>query len=288
MQTFKYRAARWSIRELSGYVHSDFDKDDLWVESKYTLDQAKEKFPEWYEKVIVNGEKMSGTWTCKRDLYEWWKRQILEGASYGHRFWCVMMLAIYAAKCDIPFEELEKDSYELIPFLNSVNPVEPFTGHDVNSALECYDIQFKHFPIDDISKLSAISITKNKRNGRSQEIHLERARAVQLVDYPNYEWRNKDGAPSKEKMVRDYAAFHPDQSVTEIARALEVSRTTVYKYLGKVKKTVKKENTAEAKPDFMNADGILIERVDKSDQEKQLERMMAYRDMMDKLKEKQK
>jgi len=291
MKAFKCRSARWAVRELSGYVRSEFDESDLWIESKYTLDQAKEKFPEWYEKVIENNEKMEGTWTCKRDLYDWWKRKLIEpetGASYGHRFWCVMMLAIYAIKCNVSFDELEKDAHDLIPFLDSLNKNEPFTKHDVKSALECYDISFKHFPIDDIAKLSAIPIQKNKRNGRKQEIHLERARAVQLVDYPNFEWRNKDGAPTKEKLVRDYAANHPEQSITEIARALNISRPTVYKYLGKGEKTVKKENTAEVNVDFMTADGILIERAEKTDKEKQLERMMAYRDMMEKMRERTK
>lgn len=262
MEVFKYRTARWDIRELSRYVRSEFDKNDLWTESRYTLEEAREKFPEWYEKVILNGEKLTGTWTCKRDLYDWWKRKIMEpktGASYGHRFWCVMMLAIYAVKCDITFEELEKDAYDLIPFLDSINQSEPFTQHDVRSALECYDIQFKHFPIDDISLLSAIPIQKNKRNGQKQADHLEEARAIRDIRQRRNgsKWDDNNGRKSKERMVRDYAAIHPDQSVTDIARALGISRTTVYKYLGRGEKTVKKENTAEVNVDFMTADGIL-------------------------------
>ena len=290
MKVFKCRSTRWDVRELSGYVRSDFDRNDLWTESRYTLDEAKEKFPEWYDKVIVKGEKLSGTWTCKRDLYDWWKRKILEpetGASYGHRFWCVMMLTIYAVKCDIPFEELEKDAYDLIPFLDSINKADPFTQHDVRSALECYDIQFKHFPIDDIAKLSAISITKNKRNGQKQADHLEEARAIRDIRQRRNgtKWDDKNGRKPKEKLVRDYAAIHPEQSITEIARALNISRPTVYKYLGKGEKTVKKENTAEVNVDFMTADGILIERAEKTDKERQLERMMAYRDMLEKMRE---
>ena len=38
-----------------------------------------------------------------------------------------MALAIYAIKCDIPFLELEQDSYDLIPRMNEANPQEPFT-----------------------------------------------------------------------------------------------------------------------------------------------------------------
>ena len=88
-----------------------------------------------------------------------------------------MCLAIYAVKCDIPYEKLEKDAYDLVPFLNDINPEEPFTVDYVNSALECYDDRYYTFPIKDISKLSGIEIQKNKRNGRKQRLHLKLARA---------------------------------------------------------------------------------------------------------------
>ena len=289
MKVFKYRSDHWNVNELSEYVHSTFSKEDIWIENRYTLEQAKKKFPEWYEKVIENGETMDGTWTCKRDLYDWWKRQLESGATYGHRFWGIMMLAIYAIKCDIPYEELEKDAYGFMPFMNSLNTSKPFTRHDVASALECYDIQFKHFPINDISRLAAIPIQKNKRNGQKQSDHLEEARAVRDIRQRRNgtKWDDGNGRKSKEKIVRDYAAVHPDHSVTEIARALEISRPTVYKYLGKAEKKMDKEEK-EIRVDFITSDGILIERVSDKDKEERLKRMMAYRDMMEKQENKNK
>lgn len=228
MKVFRCSSSRCSLKELSGYVYSDFDYSDLWIESRYTLEQAKKKFPEWYEKVIVNGENLNGTWTNKPDLYNWWLRKIREGASYGHRFWCVMMLTIYAIKCDIPFEKLEEDAYGLIPFLDSINKQEPFTRHDVRSALECYDIQFKHFPIDDISRLSGIPIQKNKRNGRTQEKHLAGARAIRDINNDN--WREGNGRKSKENIVREWRSKHPDGRKCECARDTGLSKPTVYKH----------------------------------------------------------
>lgn len=84
-------------------------------------------------------------------------------------------------------------------------------------------------------------IEKNKRNHRSQKDHLERARAVQNVDYPNGSWRNRDGRPKgsknkeckKKDLILEYAAVHPEASVTEISKALGISRPTIYKYLEK-------------------------------------------------------
>ena len=141
-----------------------------------------------------------------------------------------MTLAIYAVKCNVDYDELKKDAYDLIEFMNRVDPQNEFTRNDVESALECYDERYNMFPRDDISKLTAIDIPKNKRNGRSQKQHISVMNAIREITHPGGSWRNKNGAPSKEQLVKDYIAENQDKSVTEIARALNVSRPTVYKY----------------------------------------------------------
>lgn len=49
----------------------------------------------------------------------------------------------------------------------------------------------------------------------------------------NRNWWDNAGRPvgsgTKEQLVKDYIAENPDKSVTEVARALNVSRPTVYK-----------------------------------------------------------
>lgn len=62
--------------------------------SSLTLEEARNKFPEWYERRIIE-QKPRGTWICKRDLYDWWQRRLLE-IQEGHRYYGVMCLAIYA------------------------------------------------------------------------------------------------------------------------------------------------------------------------------------------------
>lgn len=54
--------------------------------------------------------------------------------------------------------------------------------------------------------------------------------AIRDVMYPNGEWRNKNGRPSKRDLVVNYVKENPNATVTEIAKALNISRTTVYKY----------------------------------------------------------
>src|SRR5699024_7000988 len=125
------------------YLHSFLSEEDRKIikledinyayKTEYTLEEAKEKFPEWYEKVILNKDKSTKKWSVKRDLYDWWKRKIQDGASFGHRYFCIMCLAIYAIKCDVTEQELREDAYELIPFLNALNTEDPFTAEDVES-----------------------------------------------------------------------------------------------------------------------------------------------------------
>lgn len=198
--------------------------------SKYTLDEAKEKFPEWYQRVIIDGEKNSAKWHIKPDLYYWWLRQ-RDKISGGHRYFYLMCMCIYAVKCDIPKKQVKKDMEEIFDYLSDIQHTNELTEDDLNSALEAYDRGYYNFTRDDISKLTAITIEKNKRNYRTQRDHIKIMNFVRdNISYPDGGWRNKDGRPSKEELVKEYVKLNPDESVTEIARALKISRTTVYKY----------------------------------------------------------
>ena len=223
-----------TIEELNSFVPEDkrVDESAAYGPTRMTLDKARELYPGWYERRVL-GKESKGKWHVKRDLYDWWKRQIESGATYGHRYFCVMCLAIYGVKCDIDPEEVRRDALALIPFLNEINPGEPFTEVDVKSALECLDERYSTFPRDDISKLSGITLVANKRNGRKQDVHLMGARAIQEINdrVNGTNWRNTAGAPTKEQIIRDYAAANPEASHSKIAKDLGVSRKTVIKWL---------------------------------------------------------
>lgn len=224
-----------TLDELNGFVpeESRIDVANRYRASRMTAAEANEKYPEWYSR-IVEGGGQRGQWTAKRDLYEWWRRKIAEEATYGHRYFCIMALAIYAAKCGIyDPEQVEKDALEFVPYLNSLNPEHPFTEEDAHSALECLDARYVTFPRHDIAKLTDIDIPANKRNGRKQEVHLAGARAVQAINdqFNGTDWREGNGRKPKRDLIRDYAAGHPDANHSEIARELGVSRSTVVKWL---------------------------------------------------------
>lgn len=233
MRVYKLRNELWDVVSLSRWGGLVFKPEELWQESSCSLEEAKIKYPEWYQSVIVEGKVADGQWYCKRDLYEWWKRKIMDydnGATYGHRYWCIMMLVVYAVKCGVSFNEVAKDAYGLMPYMNNLNLEKPFTKADVSSALDCYDKQFATFPINDISRLSGITIERNKRNGRKQAVHLARARAVQDIDYPNGEWRKGNGRKSKEDIVREWRQLHPEGKKIDCSRETGLHINTVYKW----------------------------------------------------------
>ena len=198
-------------------------------ESKMSLEDAKTKYPEWYERRVL-GNAGKGTWIVKRDLYDWWIRKIKEGATFGHRYYCIMTLAIYAAKCHIPEEELRKDAYDLIPYLNAINPNEPFTEHDVDSALESYDERYKTFPRKDIEKITSISIPPNKRNGRKQSQHLEFSRGIRKLKSSMGEKVSGGGRPKMKKIIQNYRRSNPAVTKSQCHKETGISRPTINKW----------------------------------------------------------
>ena len=118
--------------------------------------------------------------------------------------------------------------------LKNIEHSNPLTQEDLYTALEVYDREYYNFTIDDIEKLTDIRIERNKRNYRNQDFHLRIARnTLQLMNEESgtvLQGRPK-GSGTKENLVREYIAENPDDTPTEIARALEISRPTVYKYL---------------------------------------------------------
>ena len=184
------------------------------------------EYPEWYQKRIVE-KKPKGTWVCKKDLYYWWIRKLKAGVQQGHRYWCIMTLATYAKKCDIPFEELEKDAYGLIPFMNTKG--DKFTEDDVLHALEAYNDSYITYPINTIIQRTDIPIEKNKRNGRKQAMHLKIARStLEIMNDDN--GMALQGRKPKKAIVQEWKSSHVNGKKIDCERDTGLSRHTVLKW----------------------------------------------------------
>ncbi|PIE79579.1 MAG: hypothetical protein CSA15_02780, partial [Candidatus Delongbacteria bacterium] len=137
-KVFEVSKPRITVAYLNSFADSENTIDDVY-RSDLRLAEAKEKYPEWYDKRIVQKIE-KGSWTCKRDLYDWWLREIKKGGKVGHRYHCLMMLSIYAIKSGIAYDELESDCLSLLePFDEmSDDDTNRFTKKDIVDALQCY------------------------------------------------------------------------------------------------------------------------------------------------------
>ncbi len=235
----------WSIRELNKWVNGNEWLDDkeietiekaCYISNRLSLKEAKEKYPDWYERRIVKGDKSRKKWHIKRDLYDWWKRKIKNNESVveGHRYYCVMSLAMYGYKCDIPYEEVKTDAYNLLKEMDEKTTDENnhFTLKDIEDALRAYKESYMTFPRKDIEILTGILIPPNKRNGRKQEVHLMGARAIQEInDKVNQtNWRNTKGRPTKLNEVMRYLIMNENPTKYGCIKETGLAKMTVYKY----------------------------------------------------------
>ena len=232
-----------SIDELNRYVEDKYRIPDL-DRQRLPLEVAKERYPEWYEKRIVRKDQSRGKWDIAGKvhgdnpyaLYDWWLDKIQNGAFDGNRYNCIAALMTYAVKCDVDKEKVLNDALELVPWLNTLTetPDNDFTVQDVYDAYTYYSDAYVTYSIRAIEAKTKIPIERNKRNGRSQTQHIKIMSAIREIEHPDGSWRNTAGRPkgsgTAAAKVAAYRAEHPDQSVSEVARALKISRTTAYKW----------------------------------------------------------
>lgn len=220
-----------NIEYLNNFI---YDKSaqvtDYTYKSKLTKSEAAEKYPEWYERRVIN-KQPKGSWQCKKELYEWWLNRLKNEATVGHRYYCIMCLAVYAKKSGISKEQLEKDAFSLLENMEKLTTDETnhFTREDILAALEMYNDTYITFPIDTISKLSSIEIKKNKRNYRKQSTHLKIARSI--LEVLNAETDIKlQGRPSKAMDVIIWKKTNPNGTIKDCMNETGIARATVYKY----------------------------------------------------------
>ncbi len=225
-----------TMEYMNQFVDDEYKTKDFAYKSKLTLKQAKEKYPEWYEKRIIN-KVSKGTWITNRAVYDWWKVK-LKGVTTGHRYYCMMMLAVYARKAGIDREELERDAFVFMKKFDALPSSEdnPFTEKDVIDALQAYDDKYMTYPINSISYLTDIRIEKNKRNYQKQKYHLEEARAIRDIRMNRLgkDWREGNGRPkgsgTKKEIVKKWKEKNPNGKKVDCIRDTGLDKKTVYKW----------------------------------------------------------
>ncbi len=150
----------------------------------------------------------------------------------------MMNLTIYACKCNVPKEKLEKDIRKAFDILSKAENHHPdgsigeLNERDIQSALETYDKSYYCWTLSDVETTSGLNIPRNRRNGRKQEEHMKVMRAIQSVTNPK--WRENNGRPANsgtcENKVKEWRELHPDGKKADCIRDTGLSKHTVYKW----------------------------------------------------------
>lgn len=225
-----YALTEDEINAIKGYPYNP---------NKITLEEAKRRYPEWYQNRVVEKKRVGKTWNVKRAVYDWWRAKLREGHNNleGHRYWSIMVLFVYASKCKIPFEEAMEDAMSYLVQFDSITKREDnhFTEEDIKAASKAYHDNACKFPIKKIEALTLFRIdSTSRRNGLKREEHLEIARAIRDIKVRQKglkKWDDKNGRKPEREKVQAWRIEHPDSTnKSECARDLGLSRPTVRKW----------------------------------------------------------
>lgn len=234
---------RVTLDYLNGYATEPKNRVDInkpFSPSKMTRAAAKEAYPEWYERVVVRGEKRAKKWDIAGKvhgddpyaLYHWWLRQITK-VKGGHRYYYLMCLSIYAYKCGVSKKELRQDMQQAFDDLQMVKHENALTQEDIKSALEAYDREYYNFMISDIEALTDVRIEKNKRNGRKREVHVKymnNQRAFKVMQNECTNGGRPKGSGEKKKIVEEWRKAHPTGTKAECNRDTKIDPKTIRKW----------------------------------------------------------
>ncbi len=206
--------------------------------SKITKEEAKEKYPEWYQRVVVEKRRNQKKWDISGKvngsdpyaLYHWWLRQI-DKIKGGHRYYFLMCMVIYACKCDVPKKKLKEDMNIVFEKLKLVEHENPLEKSDIESALECWSREYYNFTIEDIEKLTDIHIERNKRNGRTQREHIRLMNFIRDELNNNDKWNKVgNGRKPKKDIVAQWRSDNPNGTKYRCIKETGLDKKTVYKW----------------------------------------------------------
>lgn len=170
-------------------------------------------------------------WRTNRSFYDYAVRECRAKTKEGNRYTSMCALSVIAWKCNVPQEELENDLIELLPHYNE-GATRLIREKEVYSAMKMYNSKAMLTQRESLENWQGWEYKPIKRNGRTQELHLERARAVQNIDYPNGEWRNIEGRPKKQELVIEWRKNNPNGKPKECIKETGLNKNTVYKWWG--------------------------------------------------------
>lgn len=152
----------------------------------------------------------------------------------GYRFSSMKALAVIARVESVTREKFVADIKELAAYWGTKDwNGDNFNQRNVEAIFRFFDQKYKAKP-ETLEEWLGYEFKRIgvKRNDRSREVHLKLARNQlrMLREIGETSVGRPLDSGTKKELVKKYIKKHPEASVTEIANALGVSRTTVYKW----------------------------------------------------------
>lgn len=218
-------------------ILSEDDKIRIGYKSTMSLEEAKKRYPDWYQRRIVEGQKKPSedfVFHRHRGIYDNWKQKIISGAVVGKRYYCLENLCSLAVQCCISPEELEADCKMIMEHFETLTNDDKnhFTMSDVISAIATYyrkDTTAFTRKLEFISERTGIPLQRAKRNGNTRAEHVE------IMNFTRQLKARRDskylgGRPEKRDIVQEWRKKKSWGNKTDCHRDTGLSRTTISKY----------------------------------------------------------
>ena len=184
----------------------------------------------------------------------WYKNTLVymrDHTQPGYRFSAMKALALIAYKEKVPREVFLQDLHELSGYWKNLDwKGDKFKASNVEAIERFYDSAgtYGTATSETLEEWLGYEFKRigSKRNGRKREAHLKMARLIRdEVNGQRNKWRNNDGAPTKQDIVRAYREAHPRARKADCIRDTGLSKPTVYKWWkdGNVKTIANTEKT---------------------------------------------
>ena len=231
---------KWDIDELAKAVGVDthFVRADEPREKLPLKRKVRKKVTGWKTNPAFYYHALEG---CREKTHE------------GHRYTSMCALTAIAVKCGIPKDQVERDLLALLPGYNK-GAQRQVKEKEVYSALKMYNekaMQTQRKSLEHWQGWEYKPKIKRREKPLKQAEHLEEARMIRdlRMRRAGKRWDENNGRKSLQDKVQQYRAEHPDANVTDVARALGISRPTVYKWWKEEKKV--KYNDFEEKMQYV-------------------------------------
>lgn len=168
-------------------------------------------------------------WRCNQGFYDYTLERCRNETREGNRYMSFCALTVIAWKCNVPIGKVEQDLKGLIPKYNN-GAKRQISEKEIEHALRMYNEKAMLTQRERLQDWIGWEYKPIKRNGRKRADHIKLMNFVRDEINRNTDWRNKNGAPSKQEAVKTWRQLHPNGKPKECIASTGISKNTVYRW----------------------------------------------------------